>query len=42
MRTPRATLGVSGRQGKLQTLELDALERLNEDGSHMREIRINK
>lgn len=38
MRTPKATLGVSGRQEKLPTLELNALKRLNEDEPHPREI----
>lgn len=38
MRTPRATLVVSGRSGKLPMLELDTLESLEEDGSHMRKF----
>lgn len=36
MRTPRAMLVVSGRSGKLPTLELDTLESLEEDGSQIR------
>lgn len=39
MRTPRATLVVSGRLSlKILALELDNLETPDEDGSHMRKI----
>lgn len=38
MRIPKATLGVSGRQEKLPTLELNALERPERGWTHPREI----
>lgn len=38
MKTPKATLGVSGLQEKLPTVELNDLKRLNEDEPHQKEI----